>query len=307
MRLPTMLALTLIAPPVMAAPPQIITDMPVTASLVQQVLGDLGEVSVILDQGANPHDFQLRPSQARSLQDAGLLVWMGPELTPWLSLAAAARDSKAEIRLLHQPDTMLRNFPNNEGEDNHEHSDHDHEHSHEGVDPHAWLDPDNAALWLGLIAEHLAGIDPENAATYAANSTAAQTGLMAQDQALTELLSPLADQPFVIFHDAYGYFTDHYGLQPAIAISSGDATPPSAARLRELQTRVTNSGVRCIFPEANQPRQPIDRLVEGSMIEIGGPLSPTGSNISLGSGYYMALLNQTGQRIAACLTSKINN
>src|SRR5699024_8213753 len=96
------------------------------------------------------------------------------------------------------------------GEGGHDGSD---GHSHTGVDPHAWLDPLNAKLWLGAIAEALAALDPSNAATYAANAAAGQAGIDALAAELTERLAPLREKPFIVFHDAYHYFEHRFGIE----------------------------------------------------------------------------------------------
>ena len=107
MRPEFLLSFALLATPTLAEVPAIVADTPVTASLVQQVLGDLGQPVLLLDKGADPHDFQLRPSQARALQDAGLLIWMGPEMTVWLADAADLLGEDRQMQLLHQPGTHL--------------------------------------------------------------------------------------------------------------------------------------------------------------------------------------------------------
>ena len=117
----------------MAEPPRIVTDMPVTASLAAQVLGDLGQPVSLTEQGADPHDFQLRPSQARALQDAGLLIWMGPEMTIWLEDAASQLGDDRQMQLLHQPGTHLREYPETAASEEAGHDDHGHDH---GPGPH---------------------------------------------------------------------------------------------------------------------------------------------------------------------------
>ena len=86
MRSPASLAaiLSLTAAPALAAP-QVVTDLVPTGALVQEVMGDLAEVRVLLPQGASAHHYQMRPSDAQALQGADVVIWMGPELTPWLS------------------------------------------------------------------------------------------------------------------------------------------------------------------------------------------------------------------------------
>ena len=73
--------------PAWAEVPKVVTDIHPVHALVSQVMGDLGAPVLLLERGASEHDFQLRPSQAADLADADLVVWIGPELTPWLDRA----------------------------------------------------------------------------------------------------------------------------------------------------------------------------------------------------------------------------
>ena len=185
--LPALLA----ALPAAAEVPRVVTDLPAVQSLAAQVMGDLGTPEILLAQGADAHHYQMKPSQAAALQDAGLILWVGPEMTPWLERARAAMAPEApSLALLDAEGTFRRSFAAGA-------HDHDHEaeaeaageddHDHEGVDPHAWLDPQNGQVWLGLIAAELGRLDPENAATYAANAAAAQARLADLDAVLRRL------------------------------------------------------------------------------------------------------------------------
>jgi zinc transport system substrate-binding protein len=172
--------------PALAEVPTVVTDIPPVHALVAEVMGDLGQPELLLGKGADEHDFQLRPSQAAAVADADLVVWIGPELTPWLGSALEIRpEGAARLDLLHAPETEVRQY-GEPGHDEHDHEAEGHDdaaededehegHAHDGIDPHAWLDPGNGKAWLGLIAARLAELDPENAATYAANANAAAT------------------------------------------------------------------------------------------------------------------------------------
>ncbi|RNF35371.1 zinc ABC transporter substrate-binding protein [Paracoccus methylarcula] len=338
--------LTLFAAPALAEPPQVVTDIPVTGSLVQQVMGDLGEVRVLIGEGSDPHHFQLRPSDARALQSADLLVWIGPELTPWLERTTANLGEGEALSLLHVPGTHLQEFGADHGDhddahehehaDEHEHEheehaedhaghDHEHEdagedqghdhdhaedaqdehgHDHDGIDPHAWLDPANAQLWLTSIAEALAARDPDNADAYASNAEAAIRRIDTLEQEINTRLEPVHDRSFVVFHDAYGYFTAHFGLQPGIAVSLGDASSPSAARLNEVSARIAESGAACAFPEYGHDPALIDSATEGSGIGVGAELDPAGRGLEAGAALYGELLQNMGNALADCLAKK---
>ena len=120
------------------------------------------------------------------------------------------------------------------------------------------------------------------------------------DASLSERLAPHSDKRFIVFHDAYGYFTDHFGLQPAVAVALGDASTPSAARIEEIRAKIAESGATCAFPEYGHDASLIDTVVEGSNVRIGGELSPAGAELSPDAGGYEALLTVMADTLIAC-------
>jgi zinc transport system substrate-binding protein len=304
-------ALACLVTPSAAEVPRVITDIPPVQALVAQAMGDLGQPALLLDKGADAHSFQLRPSQAAALAGADLVVWIGPEMTPWLDRAVdgLAPDVR-QLRLLKAEGTHLRSFDKGAAEDHDDHADgagHDHAaeapaedgHDHAGVDPHAWLDPGNARLWLGLIAAELARLDPANAAAYQANAARAGAEITALDARLDAALARVRNKPFVVFHDAYGYFADHYGLTIAGTLALGDAAPPGAAHLAELQARL--GPALCIFPETGQDPRMAQTLAADTGTRIGGALDPEGAGLKPGPQVYGAILSGMADTLIACL------
>lgn len=281
------------------AVPSVVTDIAPVQSLVAQVMGDLGQPVLLLDQGASAHDFQLRPSQAVSLARADLVIWIGPELTPWLERALSTTASGVpRLGLLASQGTVLRSFVAPAGDAHQDHVVDDDNHA--GIDPHAWLTPENATLWLPVIAESLAGIDPDHAAQYRANAQAAATSLSALDAALAARLAPATDVPLVMGHDAYGYFADHYGLRVVGSIALGDTTAPGAGRLAELRAMLDAQAVRCVFPEAGHSLRQAMVLTEGTAARLGPALDPTGTASTPGPGLYAAVLVGLTDAILTC-------
>jgi zinc transport system substrate-binding protein len=139
MRAPALAALTLAAAPAAADVPVVVTDTPVVHSLVSLVMGDLGAPAVLVEQGADEHSFQLRPSQAAALADAGVIFWVGEELTPWLARALEATSGAGKtIALLDAPGVTLMNYGDGSGAHDHDHGHgeakadaHDHDHGHD--------------------------------------------------------------------------------------------------------------------------------------------------------------------------------
>lgn len=280
--------------------PVVVTDIQPVQSLVAMVMGDLGSPELLLPKGGDEHSYQMKPSQAAALADAGLVVWVGPELTPWLDRALdALGKTPAQLVLLDAPGTVTRQFPKGEDHD-HEAAGEEEHHHHDGTDPHAWLDPTNASLWLGLIAESLSGIDPEHAATYAANAAAAQVQIAALDAELKARLAPVAGRQFIAFHDAYGYFVGHYGLTLAGTVALGDASAPGAARLAEIRD-LAEHGAVCIFPELQHDPKMVESIAQDTGVKQGAALDPTGSFMEPGPDLYPAMMNALADTLVACL------
>lgn len=291
MRLSLLFSLAL-AGPALAEVPVVVTDIPPVHSLVAQVMGGLGEPVLLLDQGANAHDYQMRPSEAAALNDAGILFWVGPELTPWLERVVDGGLSGTSVALIDAEGTHRRAFTGSQEEG------HDDGHDHGDTDPHAWLDPDNAALWLTVIAASLSEADPANAGTYAANAAAAQEALAKTAADAQALLAPHAAETFVVFHDAYGYFFEHFGLNAPLSLAEGDAASPGAARLSAIRDSL--AGAACVFPEAQHDPKPIATLAEGTGVSIGPALDPEGRDIPPGPALYGTLLLGLAEGIASC-------
>ena len=292
MRLPTVIAFLTLASSAMAEVPNVVTDIAPVHSLVAQVMGKLGEPILLLDQGSDPHHFQMRPSQARALANADLIFWVGDELTPWLDRAIEGGASHDHaIALLETPETRVRQFD----EDHSEGADH----NHHGHDPHAWLDTQNAALWLGVIAQKLSAADPANAETYAANAGIARAEIDDITSYLYATLTPVKELPIVVLHDAYGYFADQFGLTIVGAVREGDATAPGAAHLNALQTLIDSGSVACVFREPQHSAAMLEAIVADSQIHIG-TLDPSGAMIEPGPGFYNALMTGLANEISRC-------
>ena len=266
--------------------PKVVTDFGPIDSLVRQVMGDLGQPFMLLPKGGDPHDFQMKPSQAQALSDADLVFWDGPELMPALADAISSLGTNAKsVPLLQAGGGKIRMF---EGE--------------EGTDPHAWLDPTNAQSWLATIATELSAKDPAHAATYAANATTAQAALAALDAEITTQLAPIKGKPFVVFHDAMGYFADHYGLTVAGAIELGDASEPGAEQLTSIKAILADTSAVCVFPELGRDPKFIETVTEGSTARIGNGQDVEAIMLDPGPQQYATLLRAIATTLTDCLS-----
>lgn len=303
--------ITALATPVSAAP-RVATDIAPVHSLVSRVMDGVGEPSLVIQPGASPHNYSLRPSDAGALESADVVFWIGDELTPWLTgaLGNLAGDAR-QVALLHAEGTERYAFRDRvlaeaEGHDDHGHESHsdaghdDHDHDDGRIDPHAWLDPANARHWVGLIAETLAAQDPANAEQYRANAEAVRADIEAMTADIRAQVEPVSDVPFVVFHDAYQYFERRFGMNTVGAISLSDASDPSPAHIADIRTAVDRHDVQCVFAEPQFNPQLVETVLGGTDARTG-VLDPLGSDIRVGDGFYVTLINQLGERLVSCL------
>lgn len=307
--LPLLLGFPLAA---LADVPKVAVDIPPVHSLVSQVMGELGEPALFMQQGASPHGYSLRPSEAQTLDDAELVVWVSNDLTPWLSspLASMASDA-AHLELMALEETQVLDYrdrsvalmdthDNHDDHDHHGHEDHDHHgHSHEGQDPHGWLDPENARLWLDAIARRLSTLDPGNADQYQSNATQAKADLLTLQMALEEQFAEQPAPRFVVFHDAYQYFEHRFEVPSEGAISLGDASDPSPARIEALQQHVRENDIQCVFSEPQFNAAMVNNVF-GDTPAVLGVIDPLGAELPLGPTLYDQLLRQLADALEQC-------
>lgn len=184
-------------------------------------------------------------------------------------------------------------------EEGHAHEEDHHGHDHDGLDPHVWLAPENATLWLDVIAAELSALDGENAAIYAANAAAGKVEIQQVQAEIKASLGAVRDGGFVVFHDAYQYFEHSFDIQAAGAIALSDASDPSPARIAEIQQVVAQKQVSCVFSEPQFNPDLVATVLEGSGAKTV-VIDPMGTGLEHGAGFYPALLKELGAAMADC-------
>lgn len=326
---PLSLGAALVAGTAMAEVPRVAVDIAPIHSLVARVMDGVGVPDLIVAMGASPHEYSLRPSEAAALQNADLVFWVSADLTPWLGQAIQTLASDAGVvELLEVEGTTelaLRESAlfeahshAKEEEQDHGHQDttagkgHDHDHGHDedhadsdlhehGThDPHAWLSPVNAQVWMTTIATALSAKDPDNAGAYFANAAAGREELTALSQEIGTLLDPVRGRSFIVFHDAYQYFETAFDMPASGAVSVSDASDPSPARVNEIQHRIADQGVTCVLSEPQFNPGILAAVMDGSAVRTG-VLDPLGSDLTAGPDLYPQLLRNLATALAECL------
>ncbi len=306
-----MLGLSLFLPLVALAGPKIVASIKPVHSLVAGVMREVGEPRLLVLGGASPHEYSLRPSDARAISEADIVFWIGPELESFM--VKPLQNAKGRVRsvaLLDAPGVAV--LPLREGgawephqhhptEPVGHHSDHDHDHE-SGRDVHIWLDPVNAVAMARRIVAVLGDADSAHRADYERNGAALIERLNQLDQQLAGDLAPIKDRPFIVFHDAYQYFERRYGLSAAGSITLSPEQRPGAKRVTEIQARIRDLGVRCVFGEPQFQPALVETAIAGSGARSGVLDPEGGAELQAGPEAYFELLRRLADSLRTCLS-----
>lgn len=294
-------ALCLLAAPAAAQnAPHVVTDIAPIHALVTQLMVGVGEPSQIIPTGSSPHSYAMRPSEARALRDADLVVWVGPSLTHWLEEPLDTLSGDA-ARLTLMDDDRAMKLPMREATELGEEHDHGHDgHDHEGeVDPHGWLAPSNAVLWASVIAKTLADVDPANAEIYEGNSKRFAEEVGALEQEITAKLAPYHDASFIVLHDAFHYFEATFGVEADAFIVAGDGSTPGPAQIKALRDHLAEDPATCAFTAPQENDSLLRTVIEGQGTRIA-VLDPMGD----GTTPYATLIRQFADDMVACFSQE---
>jgi zinc transport system substrate-binding protein len=214
------------------------------------------------------------------------------------------------LNLLQSPDLILLNIRTGELWEHHDHKDKEvithNEHSHrpveESIDGHIWLNPDNAKIIVKTVATTLSQIDSEHTTIYRANADRLIQRLEEFSQTLRKQLIPIQDKPYLVFHDAYQYFENYYGLNAVGAITLSPEVPLSPKRLSEIRQKIKKHKVICVLSEPQFSPPVLATIVEGLAVQQG-TLDPLGSRIPAGTESYFTLLQTLVTQLTECLSS----
>ncbi len=296
------------------AGPKVIASIKPIHSLIAGVMEEIGEPMLLIKGGASPHDYSLRPSDVRNLNNAQAVFWIGNTLETFLVKPLANTGEVRSVALLETPNLTLLTL--REGgtwqahAHLHEHEDHAHaltaqlhdqSHVHPiDYDPHIWLNPQNAIAMVRQIGAVLSEVDPAHKAVYQKNATALIKRLKTLDQNLAATLDPVKDQPYIVFHDAYQYFERHYGLAAAGSLTVNPEQKPGAKRIREIRRRIIDTHIRCVFSEPQFQPALVRVLIEHTPAK-SEVLDPLGADLEEGTDAYFQLLNRLSNSLSGCL------
>jgi zinc transport system substrate-binding protein len=282
----------------------VVASIPPLHGLVAAVMEGAGAPRLLMRSGS-PHGYQLRPSEARVLGAARLVFLIDPRFEGFLARPVAALPPGRAVIASRAAGIRLLAAREGGAWDAHDH-DHDHDHAHGKEAPaartdfHLWLSPHNARAIAAQAAAALAAADPANAARFAANARALTARIDAQEAALGAKLRPLRGVPYIVFHDAYHYFEDAFGLNPAGAVTVAPDRKPGIRRLRAIRTALARSKARCVFAEPQFPPALIRTILDGAEARAGA-LDPIGAAIRPGPAAWFAVMDGLADALHGCL------
>ena len=223
------------------------------------IVGDLGQSKALLPPSANPHNYQLRPSQMRLLSEADLFVWVGPELELFL-VKVLKSNSVKQISLIQ----ALELKSEESDTAHHEQDGHAHEHAHEGgFDPHIWLDPALALLIAESIYQQLAIQHIELEPQLKQNLEKFKRQLNNVESEITSMLSSKDTIDIYTFHQAFSHFAEHFGLKISGTVTSTPEARPGARHLSQLRNELIEKKMICLIKEPNFKAPYIDSIAQG--------------------------------------------
>ena len=299
---------------------RVVTSIKPVHSLVAAVMQGVGTPDLIVEGAGSPHTYALKPSQAKQLQEADLVFWMSHDLEAFLEKSIDGIATKAvSVPLMESRGLMTLGFREGGAFDDHGHDehddhdehdkddDHDHEkhddhdeHDHGEVDPHVWLDPENAKAMVHEIEEALAKADPANAATYESNAEAVMAKLDSLVAEIDSELQPVKGRGYIVFHDAYQYFENRFGVSAIGSITVSPEVLPGAERVSDLQEKVRSLDATCVFSEPQFEPKLVATVTENTNARTG-VLDPLGAAIDKGPNLYFTLIRNMASSLKNCL------
>ena len=290
---------------------KVVTSIKPIHSLVSHIMDGVGSPDLIVDGYNSPHGFSLKPSHAKMLQEADIVIYVGEGVEEFLEKPLESIANNAvKFELLSQSGIKKLKFRERnifEGHDDHghdkkakkeDHDDHGHDdHGHGQFDPHIWLDPMNAKIIVKKVTNQLSKLDKENSSIYKSNSKKALKEL---DQMIKEVKSDVnKDAKVVVFHDAYQYFEKRFKVNIIGALTVNTDVLPGAEQLAEIREVIEHEKVTCVLSEPQFNPDIVETIAKDTNIS-SGVLDPLGATLDSGKTLYFNLIKNISNSIKSC-------
>ena len=297
-------------------------------SLVSAVIGNTGKSITIIPSEQSPHDFKLKPSDVKVLQNSNVIFYVSNHLEN--SITKVFKNLPKNIKLINLMEESgvnhlaIRDNDAWERHDHHGHDDHDdhdkhgkkhddhddhdkhgkkhddHDDHEKEDDVHVWLSPDNAIKIVQKVNKVLSLYFPENSKIYNDNTTKFIDKIRNLKMELVKELSPIKNKPYIVFHDAYQYFEKTFELNAVGSVALEGDIASSPKQISIIKDKIVKSKASCVFQEPQFDSKLVKIVVEGTDAKIG-TLDPLGVNISENKDFYLQLITNMAKSLKECL------
>ena len=297
-------------------------------SLVSAVIGNTGKSITIIPSEQSPHDFKLKPSDVKVLQNGNIIFYVSNHLES--SITKVFKNLPKNIKLINLMEESgvnhlaIRDNDAWERHDHHGHDDHDdhdkhgkkhddhddhdkhgkkhddHDDHEKEDDVHVWLSPDNAIKIVQKVNKVLSLYFPENSKIYNDNTTKFIDKIRNLKMELVKELSPIKNKPYIVFHDAYQYFEKTFELNAVGSVALEGDIASSPKQISFIKDKIVKSKASCVFQEPQFDSKLVKIVVEGTDAKIG-TLDPLGVNISENKDFYLQLITNMAKSLKECL------
>lgn len=285
------------------SPPRVVASIKPIHAPVAGVMRGVAAPELLLDDQQSPHHFARKPSQAQLLRQADMVFCVDPSLeTPMAKLLSNLAPQAQNIRLMAQAKLVLHEnaIMDEHHYDDAEHEDHADHADHAAMNPHIWLDLDNARRLVQVVAAQLSASDPAHAEIYASNAAELDKRLADLYAAAKQKMAAVRESKFIVQHDAFIYVERQFDLSRGLVIAVDHDTPPGKAHLQTLRHIVASGAASCVFDEPQGNAHRID-IVAGEVAVRRATLDAIGVNRPAGPELYFDMMRAIYAAFVACL------
>ena len=295
-----------------AANAEILASIRPLGFIASSIADGVTQTQILVPPGASPHDYNLKLSDIQKVKSADLVIWIGEDVDSFLTKSVSQLEGKNVLTIseLNELAPLLSKAAHH----HHDESEHHHHHEH-GIDAHGhhheeqndleinwhvWYSPEISRIVAQKVADKLTVQFPNKQERIARNLAEFNRTLSLQSDKIKAQLAPFNDKGFFVFHDAYGYFNDAYGLNQTGYFTINPLVAPGAKTLAHIKEEITEHRVRCLFTEPQFTPKVVESLSKNADVNVGR-LDPMGEAVELGPNSYANFLQFTADSYAECL------
>jgi len=243
----------------------VVATFSILGDLVSNVGGDRVAVKSLVGPNGDAHVYSPSPADARTLADAKLIVTNGLGFEGWLTRLVKSSNSKAR-NVVASKGVKPRKLAGKHA--------HDHGHGPSDGDPHAWQSVANAKTYVANIRDGLIAADPAGKAVYEANAAAYLDKLEALDREIRETIAkiPPERRRIITTHDAFGYFSDAYGVEFVAPQGVSTESEASARDVARIITQIKKQKIPAVFLENISNPRLLKQIADETGAKVGGTL-----------------------------------